>query len=176
MEEVPRHGRELHGAGREGVITIRPYRSSDAAALAEVFHHAVSITGARYYAPAEIAAWLFDPPDAESIHAKNSDGRLALVAANDEDHPVAWIDLEGDGHIDMLFCDPDWTGKGIASRLYSALEHEALRQGITHLTVEASEGARPVFAHWGFATLHRREVGIGGIAIHNYAMSKALAP
>ncbi len=158
------------------MIAVRPYRAEDAAALAEIFRRAVSITAAQFYTPAEISAWLDDPPDAESIHAKNSDGRLALVAANNENQPVAWIDLEGGGHIDMLFCDPDWTGKGIASRLFSELEREAIHRGIIQLTVEASEGARPVFAHWGFATLHRRVFESGGIATHNYAMAKVLAP
>lgn len=155
---------------------IRPYRADDAAALAEIFRRAVSITGARFYPPEEIAAWLFDPPDAESIHARNSDGRIARVAVNGEDRPVAWIDLEASGHIDMMFCDPDCTGKGIASRLYREIERLARHQGISNLTVEASEGARPVFAHWGFAMLHRRDFEIGGRPIHNYAMAKGLAP
>lgn len=156
------------------MIATRPYRAGDAAALADIFRRAVSITGARSYPPEEIAAWLSDPPDAESIAIKNSDGRLALVAVNSEDRPVAWIDLEATGHIDMLFCDPLWTGKGVGSQLFREIERAARQRGISNLTVEASEGARPVFAHWGFDLLHRRDFKIGGQPIHNYAMVKRL--
>jgi putative acetyltransferase len=155
---------------------IRPYRADDAAVLAEVFHRAVSITGAKFYTPEQISFWLFDPPDAESIDAKNSDGRLALVAVGENDRPIAWIDLEPGGHIDMLFCAPEHAGKGVASVLYRNLEQHARAMNLSRLFVEASEGARPVFEHWGFRTLHRRDIVENGRAIHNYAMEKSIAP
>ncbi len=130
----------------------------------------------RFYSPEQITAWLFDPPDALSVDAKNSDGRLALVAVDDDDRPIAWIDLESNGHIDMLFCSPEHSGKGVASALYRALEQEARAMNLSRLFVEASEGARPVFGHWGFKTLHRRDFVDNGQPVHNYAMAKLIVP
>ena len=39
-------------------MRVRPYRADDAAALAEIFYRAVSVTGAQVYSPEEIAAWV----------------------------------------------------------------------------------------------------------------------
>jgi predicted GNAT family acetyltransferase len=96
------------------------------------------------------------------------------VAANVDDRPVAYIDLEPDGHIDRLFCAPEAAGQGIASRLYDAVEAAAREQGIRNLFTEASELARRLFERKGFAVVERQDLVIRGVAIHNYRMVKAL--
>jgi len=96
------------------------------------------------------------------------------VAAGADDRPVAYIDLEPDGHINRLFCAPEAAGQGIASRLYDALEGAAREEGITSLFTEASELARRLFEHKGFAVVERQDLMVRGVAIHNYRMAKAL--
>jgi GNAT superfamily N-acetyltransferase len=59
------------------------------------------------------------------------------VAADADDRPVAYIDLEPDGHINRLFCAPEAAGQGIASRLYDVMEAAARQQGIKSLFTEA---------------------------------------
>jgi putative acetyltransferase len=97
-----------------------------------------------------------------------------LVAANADDRPVAYIDLEPDGHIDRVFCAPEAAGQGIASRLYDAVEAAAREQGIRSLFTEASELARRLFEHKGFVVAERQDMVIRGVAIHNYRMVKTL--
>ena len=157
---------------------IRPYRKEDAAALADIFEKAVAAIVPRHYTAGEIAIWLADKPLPADIAAKNGDGRIAFVAVDQTDRPVAWIDLEPDGHIDMLFCAPEWAGKGLASALYQALEGAARRLGIVRFHVEASAVARPVFERWGFTVVRRQDVTLAGGTIHNYVMVRepALTP
>ena len=102
------------------------------------------------------------------------DGRLVLVAVDGNDTPIAFIDLENDGHIDMMFCVPDWAGRGIVSGLHARLEAAAIERGMVHLFTEASEVAKPFFLRRGYKLLHRNDMEIEGVAIHNYAMEKAL--
>jgi hypothetical protein len=73
-----------------------------------------------------------------------------------------------------LFCAPEAAGQGIASRLYDAVEAAAREQGIRSLFTEASELARRLFEHKGFAVVERQDLVIRGVAIHNYRMAKAL--
>ncbi len=108
------------------------------------------------------------------LRSEASDGRLVLVAANADDRPVAYIDLEPDGHIDRVFCAPEAAGQGIASRLYDAVEAAAREQGIRSLFTEASELARRLFERKGFVVVERQDLVIRGVAIHNYRMAKAL--
>ncbi|WP_051371915.1 GNAT family N-acetyltransferase [Leisingera aquimarina] len=159
---------------RPSCCRIRQFRASDAAALADVFASAVHGIACRFYSPAQISAWCPETPSSESFLRKLSDGRAVWVAADDADVPVAFIDLEADGHIDMLFCHPRAAGQGVAGMLYGKLEEAALRQGIRLLYVEASEAARSFFERMGFALDKRCEFERGGVKIHNYRMVKIL--
>ncbi|WP_373503558.1 GNAT family N-acetyltransferase [Aestuariivirga sp.] len=155
-------------------MPIRCYGPGDAVSLAEIFNRAVSETASRHYDPEQIAAWLGGGMEAGETHARCSDGRSVWVAADGSDTAVAFIDLEDDGHIDMLFCLPEWSGRGIASALYDHLESDARRRGMTRLRVEASELARPLFQHKGFTLLRRNDFTLDGVAVHNHIMEKLL--
>jgi len=155
-------------------VTIRAYDPRDAADLADVFFRSVRQVALSDYTAAQVRAWAPDPRTAEWAHGEASDGRLVLVAANADDRPVAYIDLEPDGHIDRVFCAPEAAGQGIASRLYDAVEAAAREQGIRSLFTEASELARRLFERKGFVVVERQDLVIRGVAIHNYRMAKAL--
>lgn len=156
------------------MTAIRPYRESDAGALAEVFERAVRGIAARDYSPAQIEAWIGREPRADRFRARMADGRRCWVATDDEEQVRAFVDLEPDGHIDFLFADPAVAGTGVASQLLDALEAAARRDGIARLYVEASEPARRFFLKRGFIETRRRDFDIGGVAIHNYAMERML--
>ena len=155
-------------------VTIRAYDPTDAADLADVFFRSVRQVALSDYTPAQVRAWAPEPRTAEWAHGEASDGRLVLVAANDNDRAVAYIDLEPNGHIDRMFCAPEAAGQGIASRLYDAVEAAAREQGITRLFTEASELARRLFERKGFVVLERQDLVIRGVPIHNYRMAKIL--
>jgi putative acetyltransferase len=155
-------------------VTIRPYEPRDAADLADVFFRSVRQVALSAYTAAQVRAWAPEPRTAEWAHGEASDGRLVLVAADEKDRPVAYIDLEPDGHIDRVFCAPEAAGQGIASRLYDAVEAAAREQAITSLFTEASELARRLFERKGFAVVERQDLVVRGVAIHNYRMAKAL--
>lgn len=155
-------------------MNVRKYEASDAAALADVFNRAVAEIASAAYKPEQIVAWLGGGMEAGETDVRCSDGRSVWVATDDTDTAIAFIDLEDDGHIDMLFCQPEWAGRGIASALYAQLEASARQRGMPRLYVEASELAKPFFARKGFALLHRNDFTMDGVAVHNYAMEKRL--
>ena len=105
-------------------------------------------------------------------------GAHITVAADETDTPVAYALLEHEpgegGHLDMLYCHPDHTRKGLAERVLHAAEHHARSAGLDRLFTEASELARPAFERAGYSVLHRRDFEIDGVAIHNFAMEKHL--
>lgn len=155
-------------------MRIRPFRDEDAPALAALFHASVHGVAARHYMPAQVRAWSGAPVDPSRFLARAHDGRTLLVAADSRDRPIAYGDVEEDGHIDHLYCAPDHAGTGVAAALYSALEAAARSRGIARLYVEASEPARRFFLKQGFTELRRRDFEIAGVPIHNYAMEKRL--
>lgn len=153
---------------------IRSFRPGDAPALARIFYAAVHQIGGLHYSLEQLKAWAPAVPNPERFLEQASDGRILLVAADDSDRPLAYGDLEENGHIDHLYCRPDVAGTGVASALYGQLEAAARDRGIGRLHVEASEPARRFFLRKSFILLQRREFTLDGVAIHNFAMEKRL--
>lgn len=155
-------------------MRIRKYREDDCSNVTAIFVNAVTVTGLRGYSPEQVRVWAASGASDDATRERCGDGRLVLVAVNVDDRAIAFIDLEDDGHIDMLFCLPQWTRRGIASALYEKLENIAHQRGMNRLYVEASEIAKPFFARKGFALLRRKDFEMEGVAVHNYAMEKLL--
>jgi putative acetyltransferase len=156
-------------------VNIRTYEPHDAADVADVFYRSVREVALSDYTVDQVKAWVPGRLDVEGEHLRSSDGRLVLVAADEQDHVIAFIDLEPDGHIDRLFCAPGAVGRGIASQLYDGIETAAREQGIGRLFTEASELARRFFERKGFIVLERQDKILRGVPIHNYRMAKALS-
>ena len=167
-------GLESTGSVRPVEVTIRTYERRDAAGVADVFYRSVREVALSDYTAEQVKAWVPGRWDAGQEHRRSGDGRLVLVAADESAHVVAFIDLEPDGHIDRLFCAPEAAGRGIASRLYEAIETEARAQNIERLFTEASELARRFFERKGFTVLERQDKILRGVPIHNYRMAKTL--
>jgi putative acetyltransferase len=142
--------------------------------LAQLFYDTIHNIAGQHYSAEQVHAWAPTVPSSERFIAWGSDGRLFLVVAGERDEPLAFGDLERDGHIDHLFCRADLAGTGVTSLLYDALEHEARRQKQRLLYVEASEPARRFFSRKGFRMDHRRNILVNGVPIHNYRMEKDL--
>lgn len=155
---------------------IRVFRPADARALAALFFASVRTLGLCHYSQSQVEAWAPEIPDPVWYERRAADGRIFLVAADEEQHPLAYADLELNGHIDHLYCRPDYAGRGVASNLYDCLEQKGHEQGIVRLYVDASEAARSFFLRKGFAELQRREFSLLGVTLHNYRMEKLLIP
>lgn len=159
---------------------IRPFRTSDAPALAELTLAAIRQVGSHAYSAAQVAAWAARHPGPERFIARAEQGAAIFVAADLADQPLAYalleVDPEQSGHLDMLYCHPEHTRKGLAGQVLTAAEDHARSIGLRRLYTEASELACPAFERAGYAVTHRRDFEIegpnGAVAIHNYAMEK----
>lgn len=153
-------------------LSIRPGEPADAAALSALYAASVRELGARDYSPAQVEAWASLTPSAEGLAARMADGRTRLVAVRQA--VVGFIDIEPDGHIDLLYVAPEAAGQGVARLLLDTAEALASAGGATRLYAEASETARPVFERLGFSVTARRDFEVAGVAIHNWAVEKPL--
>ena len=156
-------------------MIVRPFELGDAPALAQIFYRAVHEVARAHYSDEQVNAWAPTVPSAERFIARGTDGRTLLVAIDDDGNPVAYGDVEADGHIDHIFCKPEATGTGVAPHLYDALESAARSRRIERLYVEASEPARRFFLKRGFTAIERNDFVLNGVAIHNFRMEKNLS-
>ena len=132
---------------------IRPYRSSDCPALAELFYQTVHAVNARDYSPEQLDAW--------------ADGRVELAAwdASFRAHDtrvaveggviVGFADLGPDGYLDRLYVHRDWQGRGVASALCDA---------------------RPFFERRGWHVVKEQQVERRGVLLTNFVMERSCPP
>lgn len=155
-------------------MPIRPYRPADAVDLATIFYRSVREVACRDYSKAQVEAWAPGRGDPGAWNSRATDGRMTIVAVDGTDRPIAFGDMETNGHVDHLFSSPEALGTGAASAIYNRLESHARELGLTRLYVEASECALPFFEQKGFIKLRRNDFAVHGVSIHNYAMEKTL--
>lgn len=155
-----------------GDLSIRPYQPADAAALSALYEASVRTLGARDYSAAQIDAWASLTPTPETLDGRMQDGRTRLVALTDD--IAGFVDVEADGHIDLLYVSPEAAGLGVARLLLETAEALAPLSGAGRLHAEASETARPVFERLGYSVIARRDFEVAGVPIHNWAVEKPL--
>ncbi|TNE57942.1 MAG: GNAT family N-acetyltransferase [Sphingomonadales bacterium] len=155
--------------------SLRPFREEEAPRLCEIFGEAVQVIGRHGYSDDQVRVWHGrTPADPQRMLYRHSQGHRIIVAADEADIAVAYALLEPDGHLDHLYCHPDHTRRGLADRLLAEAEDQARKLGAERLYTEASELARAAFERAGYSVTHRRDFEIDGVAIHNFAMEKAL--
>jgi putative acetyltransferase len=157
---------------------LRPFCAADAPAISALTLAAILQVGSTKYSVEQIAAWAGRHPSAQRFLDRASSGHWIWIAADAEDQPVAFTLLEPDGHLDMLYCHPDHTRKGLSEQLLAQAEAYARSEGLKRLYTEASELAVRAFERAGYTKKHRRDFSIehdgNAITIHNYAMEKRL--
>lgn len=160
---------------RDGAhIVIRAYRPDDLDGLIDLFHRAVRGNAPRHYTQRQVEAWAPDAVDREGWAARRASRPTFIAEIAGE--VAGFSDLMADGHVDMLFVDPRYQGRGVARALLARVEAEARAAGIGRLTSDASLAARPVFERHGFGVALQRAVPVRGEILTNFRMVKVLAP
>lgn len=159
-------------ADRAPPASLRPYLPPDAALCAAIFRAAIEELAADDYDEDQREAWASRSDDVAAFGARLA-GALTLVALV-EGGPVGFASLKGDV-IDMLFVAPAVAGRGVGTMLIDALIKLAGARGVTKLTSEVSDTARPLFEKQGFVGERRNMVRNGDVWLANTTMTKSLA-
>jgi len=149
---------------------IRPYRDSDAGALARVFREAILVTAADHYDDDQRRAWSA-AADAPAFAADLGKG-LTMVAEWQQD--IAGFAQLVDDRITLIYVHPDTARLGIATLLYQHLEDEARIHGRDSLVTEASQVAHDFFLFLGFQPEAEETVERDGVALTRWRMLKSL--
>jgi putative acetyltransferase len=150
------------------MLILRPYNSTDAVALLNLFRHTIREINSADYSPIQIAAWACDEIDIQEWQSSFA-GRFAYVAMLDG-CIVGFADMTNAGHLDRLYVSAEHQRRGIAKTLLAKLKSHATESGIAEIFTEASITAKPFFEASGFASARKQTVECRGVEFTNYRM------
>ena len=119
-------------------MLIRPYRSADCPALAELFYETVHTVCAWDYAPEQLDAWA--PGQVDLAAWDTSFLAHRTLAAVEGETIVGFADMDGSGYLDRLYVHRDFQRRGVATTLCDTLEAATAAETFT---THASRTARP---------------------------------
>ena len=139
-----------------------------------MFRRAIRVTAARDYTPEQVAAWASDEIDPAGWDARRRASRTRVAEV---DGSVAgFTDVDERGYVDMMFVDPAFARRGVASALLDWAESTARELGAVELSTHASLTARPFFEAHGFSVVVEQRPVLRGVALTNFVMRRDLTP
>jgi len=155
-------------------ISLRPALPADTPRLAEIAREAIEELAADDYDADQRAAWAAVFDDEDKLAARLAPA--VTLVAEAEDEVVAFLALQRNEEIDLLYVAPDHAGRGIATFLCQAIERLAQGRKAARLTVKASDTALPLFDTLGYEPRERSSVSLGGEWLAHTTMQKLLDP
>ncbi|RYU93849.1 GNAT family N-acetyltransferase [Emticicia agri] len=153
-------------------INLRHGQLSDLPELQQLFRDTIHAVCQSDYEEAQLKVWAAGAENTTRWHSMLTQQYVMVALINDS--IVGFGTLDKGKYIDMFYVHKDYQNQGIASKLYQALEKEALRQGQTRLTADVSKTARPFFEKRGFTVVAEQTVVRQGVALTNFKMEKFL--
>ena len=135
-------------------ITLRAAGLHDAAALTDIAFRAKASWG---YDAAFMAACR-----EELTVTANMLAAWRCWVAELDGRPVGMIALDAEAdeaHLEFLFVDPDFQGRGVGKALMAAFTATCRDLGFTIVRVDADPNAEPMYARMGFRTIGRTPSG-----------------
>ena len=136
--------------------------------LAHIFTRAVHESACSHYTPDQLHAWA--PGDVAGFVSRHR--AYDAIIAEIDGEIAGFSDCRADGYIDMLYVNPDFGRRGVASALLAHIEALARPKGIDRLHVRASLTARPVFERAGFCVVEPLIVELAGQRFQTFIMAK----
>jgi len=150
---------------------LREFRPSDIRAMVALFRRSVHETAAAHYEPEQLAAWA---PNASSPRWVGRLPNDAVFVYELDNQITGFVAVESSGHVDLLYVDPEYQRRGIATKLFDRVRVWAEASGLARMSTEASVTVRPFFERCGFTVVREQIVQPDGVAMRNFWMELLL--
>lgn len=151
---------------------IREFKPDGLPIVVNLFRQTVREINSRDYSSAQVRTWA---PDIADINAwKERLSRGSVWVSEISENIVGFIQLEENGHIDLLYVHHEFQRQGVASSLFKKVLEWALLKELPHLFTEASITARPFFEHFSFRVVRSQQVTLRGVQFENFVMERNL--
>ena len=148
-------------------MVIRPYRSADCPALAQIYYDTIHTVNAADYTKAQLDAWAGGNVDLQ-VWDEYFLARRSFVAEH-QGTIVGFADMDDTGYLGRLYVHKDHQGKGIGKALCDTVEKAV---DVPKYTLHSSITARPFYEKVGYRTVEMRQMPRKDQFITIYVMEK----
>lgn len=149
---------------------IRKAKLTDLDAIRQLFYNTITTVNTKDYTPRQIEVWASGYADIDRWKAKlNSQQFFVYEEANTI---CAFTSLKGIDYIDHLYVSQHHLGKGIATKLLTFIETEAIRKGAEVIKSDVSITARPFFEAKGYSVINQNHIPKDGEILINFDVIK----
>ncbi|OXA79990.1 putative acetyltransferase [Flavobacterium aquidurense] len=124
------------------------------------------------YTPLQIDAWVSGLNNTERWLKLIHEQYVLLATINDQ--IVGYGTLKNGNYIDFFCVHKDFQRQGIADKVFTELEHEAIKENSKTITADISITAKPFFEKKGFVVKAKQKNMRLGVELINYKMEKEL--
>ena len=147
---------------------LRDYEPGDLHGVVALFERSVRQIACRDYTCAQLSAWAPEWPDLDAWAERLSTG--AVFVSVREDRLAGFARLDASGELDLLYVDPLFERRGVATELFDGVTAWARRYAVARLVANVSITARPFFERMGFRVLRSQTVEREGVSLENFHM------
>ena len=145
---------------------------SDLAEMQKMIVNSISTICRNDYSPEQIEVWTSSVENSQRWTHKLTSQHFLIAEL--ENKIVGCASLENDDYLDFLYVHKDFQRIGIADKLYSEIEKEAVKRKAAVLNANVSETAKGFFEKKGFKTIKPQKNLIKDVKIINYKMTKKI--
>ena len=153
-------------------ITTRNAKLDDLGEMQKMFVDTISTICKDDYSHEQIKVWTSSIKNTQRWTDKLSTQYFRI--AEFDNKIVGYASLENNDYLDFLYVHKDQQRQGIADKLYSEIEKQAIKNGATSIHSDVSKTARPFFEKKGFKIISPQTIIIQDIEIINYKMTKKI--
>jgi len=149
-------------------MKVRRLRKGEEIELWELFYNTIHSVNIRDYDENQIEAWAPGDFDVNIAIQKFTDIDPFVAIKNGK--IIGYGDIQSDGLIDHFYCHHEFQRQGVGSALFSAIEKEAIINGISKMYSNVSITARPFFEAKGFAVKKEQVIKVRDQQLKNFRM------
>lgn len=153
-------------------MNLRSFQPRDLEQIIGVYQAAIHTLAAPFYTVDELSAWAPRYMDADKWRQRLATVRV--IVAEEDGIVAGFLTYDLTGHIDMLFTNPRFARRGVATRLYSDAETELRKVPVSTVFTEASLAARPFFERQEFQVDAEEFSECRGQKLRRFRMSKRI--
>lgn len=155
-------------------IHLKQASLSDIPEILRLFKHSIEALTDAFYDAAQRKAWVEKGLQAADKWKQRVEADYFLVAVRGG-QLLGFASLVDGQYIDLMYVDPAAARQGVASRLYTAMEKNAIENGTSELTSDVSFAARSFFEYQGFKAQFVQMHNLGTTCLQNIRMIKSLS-